>query len=225
MFRPAILLALACLLPIGTSLAADGEVGKAPALPFYDWKACPFEGCKYGRWTAQKETAVYDTWRDRRKRIATLATGEVVEGITGVVITFEPGVIRMDRDVPEQKLKRGELLLTYAYRGEGYSAVWFQGRYYPDFDISFAKWPDGQGCGNGHCAATYLNLGRKVWRAQVRRGSGVRGWVDMAGATFNGVDALARLSGGSEAGVPIVAVLGPVVFGAVVGEGNLSDTF
>jgi hypothetical protein len=70
--------------------------------------------------------------------------------------TFRPGIIRMDRDyagaglvgpAPAQDLKRGDILLTYAYRGEGFSAVWFKGTYYSDFDISFTKWPDGQGCG------------------------------------------------------------------------------
>jgi hypothetical protein len=65
----------------------------------------------------------------------------------------------MDRDLLEQNLKRGEIVLTYAYRGEGYSAVWFQGKYYPEFDISFTKCPDGLGCGGAHCAATYTDLG------------------------------------------------------------------
>lgn len=62
----------------------------APALPFYDWGACP-----------------------------------AVTGITGAVVTFRPGLIRMDRDLPEQNLRRGDTILTYAYRGEGFSAVWF----------------------------------------------------------------------------------------------------
>ena len=91
----------------------------------------------------------------------------------------------MDRDLPEQNLKRGEIVLTYAYRGEGYSAVWFQGKYYPEFDISFTKWPDGSGCGGAHCAATYTDLGKKTWWAQVRLLSGMTGWIDMTTADFD----------------------------------------
>jgi hypothetical protein len=51
-----------------------------------------------------------------------------VVAVTGIIITFNPGVIRMDRDLPEQNLKAGDKILTYAYRGEGESAVWFHGQ-------------------------------------------------------------------------------------------------
>ena len=84
----------------------------------------------------------------------------------------------MDRDLPDYKLKRGETILTYTYRGEGFSAVWFKGQYYSEFDISFAKRPDGQGCGGADCAATYVDLGKKVWWAEVKLKSGLSGWVN-----------------------------------------------
>ena len=150
-----------------------------PTLPYVDEGACPGEYCRYGPWTARKSVTVYDTWQAERRRIAQISVGEKVVARTGLVITAKPGVIRMDRDLPEQNLKRGEIVLTYAYRGEGYSAVWFQGKYYPEFDISFTKWPDGSGCGGAHCAATYTDLGKKTWWAQVRLLSGMTGWIDM----------------------------------------------
>jgi len=150
-----------------------------PALPVYDWGACPYEGCAYRQWTAHRAVTVYDTWKQERGPIAQLATGDKVTGITGVVITIMPGLIRMDRDLPDQDLRRGDIVLTYAYRGEGYSAVWFKGRYHSDFDISFAKWPDGTGRGGAHCAATYTELGRKSWWAEVKVESGRMGWVEM----------------------------------------------
>ena len=93
----------------------------------------------------------------------------------------------MDRDLPEQNLHRGETILTYAYRGEGTSAVWLEGRYYPDFDISFTKWPDGMGCGGTNCAATYIDLGNKVWWAEIEFSSKRKGWVNMNRAKFDGV--------------------------------------
>ena len=152
---------------------------KAPALPFYDWGACPYEGCAYRQWTAQRPVTVYDTWKQGRRPIAQLAAGDKVTGITGVVLTFVPGLIRMDRDLPDQDLRRGDTVLTYAYRGEGYAAVWYKGRYASDFDISFAKWPDGTGCGGAHCAATYTHLGKKSWWVNVKIGPGRIGWAEM----------------------------------------------
>jgi hypothetical protein len=85
----------------------------------------------------------------------------------------------MDRDLPDQNLRRGDTILTYADRGEGFSAVWFKGRYHSQFDVSFAKLPDGTGCGGAHCAATYADLGRKSWWAEVKLISGRTGWVEM----------------------------------------------
>ncbi|HWZ32071.1 MAG TPA: hypothetical protein VNX18_12085 [Bryobacteraceae bacterium] len=166
-----------------------GQTTPAPALPFLDWKACPFEGCAYREWTANKPVTAYDTWKEDRRALAQLGTGEKVTGVTGVVITFKPGIARMDRDLGN--LHRGDTILTYTYRGEGVSAVWFNGRFDPDFDLSFAKLPDGTGCGGEHCAATIVDLGMKVWWAQVKLKDGRMGWVKMDGMPFDGVDLLA----------------------------------
>jgi hypothetical protein len=169
------------LASIGTLMICFGQT-KLPALPFYDWGACPYERCGYGeggKWTVHRPVTVYDTYKEGRRAVGHLAVGDKVIGITGVVITFKPGVVRMDRDLPDQDLRRGDDILTYAFRGEGFSAVWFKGKYHSEFDISFAKWPDGSGCGNEHCAATYVDLGKKSWWAQVKLASGVTGWVDM----------------------------------------------
>jgi hypothetical protein len=152
---------------------------EAPTLPFYDWGACPYETCGYKQWTAHRAATVYDTWKPERKPVAQLAEGDRVTGIEGAVVTMLPGVIRMDRDLPEQNLQRGDTILTYAERGEGYSAVWFKGKYHKQFDISFAKLPDGTGCGGAHCAATYIDLGRKLWWVKVKLASGLTGWVEM----------------------------------------------
>jgi hypothetical protein len=96
----------------------------------------------------------------------------------------------MDRDLPNQGLKRGDKVLTYTNRGEGFSAVWFKGKFYSEFDISFAKWPDGTGCGGDHCAATCIDEGDKAWWARVTLKSGQAGWINMREAEFDGVDSL-----------------------------------
>src|SRR4051812_19732336 len=120
----------ATILPVAVCQVDQPRGINAPALPFYDWNACPFEGCSYRQWIAQKQIVVYSTWKPNRQAIAQLSKGDSVLGVTGVVITFKPGIIRLDRDLPEQNLRRGETILTYTYRGESFSSVWFKGRYY-----------------------------------------------------------------------------------------------
>ena len=167
------------------------KVQPAPKLPFFDWNACPFEGCVYRKWTAEAAVDVFDTWKPERTRIATLPAKGVVTGVSGVVITKKPGVIRMDRDLPQNDLRSGDTILTYTYLGEGFSVVWFKGKFYREFDITFAKRQDGFGCAGTDCAATYVDLGEKVWWAKVKMKSGVVGWVNMDTAKFSGVDMLA----------------------------------
>ena len=170
---------IVALLICGAVLPSAFCEDKAPAMPFYDWGACPYEGCAYRQWTTHRSVTVYDTWKQGRRPIAQLAEGDRVIGISGMVVTLVPGRIRMDRDLPGEDLQRGDTILTYAYRGEGYAAVWYKGRYTSDFDISFAKLPDGTGCGGEHCAATYTDLGTKFWWAEVKLESGRIGWVEM----------------------------------------------
>ena len=95
----------------------------------------------------------------------------------------------MDRDFPAAHLQRGDILLTCAYRGEGFSAVWFKGKYYRNFDITFTRFSDGFGCGGDHCRGTYLDLGRKEWWAKLKLKSGGTRWVNMRDAYFKGVNA------------------------------------
>jgi len=176
----------------GQAPAPDGGGSRAmdaPALPYYDWNACPFEGCAYREWTARKPIVVYDTWKAERQPVAKLSKGEKVVGLTGVVITFRPGVIRMDRDLPEAGLQRGDIVLIYTNRGEGVSSAWFKGRFYPEFDQYFARGPADSGCRGVHCAGTYTS-GKNSWWARVETRRGVIGWVAAAG-TFDGQDLLA----------------------------------
>lgn len=180
--------------PVATSESQPFLVQPAPTLPFLDWNACPFEGCTYGEWTATEAVEVFDTWKPSRRRIAILPVKAVVTGVSGVVITSKPGVIRLNKDLPQDDLRRGDTILTYTYRGEGSSAAWFKGRFYHDYDITFAKWPDGSGCLGTECAGTYVDLGEKIWWAKVKMRSGLVGWVNMNKAKFVGVDQFALVA-------------------------------
>ncbi|MEI9814866.1 MAG: hypothetical protein WDO18_20485 [Acidobacteriota bacterium] len=180
---------VAAMLLLAIAGAASAE--EPPALPFHAKNKCPFEGCVYRAWTALRDVPAYDSPSDTRQRTGTIHKGEKVTGLGGVVITYRPGSIHVDRDIPEQSLKRGDNILTYTYAGEGFSQVWINGRFYEEFDISFTKWPDGTGCGNAHCAATYVDLGKKIWWAQVKLKSGVTMWIEMDAEAFAGVYLLA----------------------------------
>jgi hypothetical protein len=92
--------------------------------------------------------------------------------------------------MPESDLRRGDRILTYAYLGEGGSAVWFKGTFISDFDISRTKWPDGAGCQRTYCKATYLDLGRHVWWAKIRMASNKFGWAEVRDGNFSGNCAL-----------------------------------
>ena len=170
----------------------ESKAMAAPSLPYLDWNACPFEGCTYREWTARKPMVVYDTWENKRKPVGRLVSGDKVTGVTGVVITLRPGTIRMDRDLPDEGLRRGDTILTYTYLGEGISSVWFKGRFYPEFDITFAR-TDGPPCNASSCSGTYVDMGKKSWWAQVKLPSGRMAWVNMNEAEFDGVDQLAGL--------------------------------
>jgi hypothetical protein len=160
----------------------------APALPWFDWGACPFETCTYSQWTVREAVTVYDTWKPDRHEIAQLPAGEKAAGVTGVVITYTPGKVRMDRDLPAQNLRQGDTILVYTRRGEGFWAVWFKGTFQGEFDLTFAKLLDGTGCGGAPCAATFVTAGKNAWWAQVKLRSGQVGWVDMDHGLLGGFD-------------------------------------
>jgi hypothetical protein len=172
----------------GIALAADSTQVhgvSAPALPHIELGARLGEGHYYGRWKALRSVAVYDTWRQARKAVSRLVPGETVVTESSVVVTTKPGVIRMDRDLKEHGLKRGDTILTYGFENEGFSRVWFKGRIYADFDISFTKWPDGGGCGGEHCSATYVEQPKTIRWVRLKLMSGLTGWVKMDKAEFN----------------------------------------
>lgn len=160
-------------------------MSRPPALPLYEWGKCPCEGCSFGKWTAENEIVVYNTWKQHRRQVAKLAKGDHVTGMPGVFITFRPGVIHMDRDMPDHHLKRGDTILIYGDRPEGNAAAWYKGRYYEWFDVSFTTWPTG--CTSSYCAATCTDVGEKQWWTKVKLSSGHIGWVNMQDSHFDGM--------------------------------------
>ena len=58
--------------------AAESKAVARPDLPYFDWNACPFEGCVYREWTPREAVPVYDTWKEKRRQITQLAIGDKV---------------------------------------------------------------------------------------------------------------------------------------------------
>jgi hypothetical protein len=159
-----------------------------PELPYFDWNACPFEGCAYKQWTAKEAIPVYDTWNGSRRKVVSLKAGDKVTGVTGVVITYRPRRIRIDKDRPEEKLKRGDVVWTYTYQGEGTFKAWFNGAFHDYFDATFVCSADQPA--RSDCAGAVLEDGKHAWWGKIRLKSGRTGWVDMGKSMFDGVDLL-----------------------------------
>jgi hypothetical protein len=162
---------------------------KRPALPVVDINACPFEGCRFGKWTVIRTSALYTTWKANRRAIGTLEKGQVVTGMTGVHVTRRPDVIYVFRAIPELGLKAGDVVLRYMYLGEGYANIWANGRYIKSADLTFVTEKSGFGCLRD-CQAAVEENGEKEWWVEVKTSSGEVGWTK-ADYNFDGVDALA----------------------------------
>ena len=163
MWKGSMILVAAAVMPLSCQDIGESKaMAAAPALPYVDQDACPFEGCAYREWTARKSVVVYDTWEERR-------------------------------DLAQQGLRSGDTVLVYTNLGEGLAKVWFKGRFYSEFDITFAAWPDRAACGGVKCIAAFTDVGKSAWWAQVKLKSGRIGWVEMDTAGFDGVDQLAGL--------------------------------
>lgn len=163
-------------------------MAKAPDLPKVDHNSCPFEGCRFGKWTARSAVKVFSSWRSDRKVVAGLSKGEEVTALTGVSITIKPGKGTFTRDVPMFGAKAGDTLYTYKYCGEGAEDLWVRGRFIQCSDPNFS-WKPGIGC-QTDCNGRYLELAESEWWVQIRLKNGKTGWVRVTN-NFDGTDSLA----------------------------------
>ena len=56
------------------SCATVARTNDGPALPYYDWGACPFECCTYRAWTTNDDVTLYDAIGSRTV-VTTAAVG------------------------------------------------------------------------------------------------------------------------------------------------------
>jgi hypothetical protein len=157
-------------------LSADTSTTVEPVLPVIDYKACPFEGCTFRKWVVTKDIALYSTWKEGRKPVATLKSGQVVTGLTGVHITYEPDRVQVLQALPELRLQAGDIILRYMYRGEGFADIWAKGQWRREYACTFITEKDNGGC-LGDCAAKVIAEGRKDWWVRVKSSEGLIGWA------------------------------------------------
>lgn len=160
-----------------------------PALPKINENACPFEGCQFGKWTAQQSVILYSTWKPDGKVVRTVAKREAVTALTGIYVTFEPAQIEVTAPIAQYGLKPGDTVFAYMNLGEGFFNAWFNGYWVEEFDGSGVKYPDGEGCSR-NCNAIMRKPGRSEWWVKIQTKDGVVGWTKNV-EDFDGKDALA----------------------------------
>jgi hypothetical protein len=173
--------------------SAQDRAPAAPSLPVVDYKACPFEGCTFGKWIVMQPTTIFSTWRKGRHPVGTLAKGEIVTGLTGVHITFEPDQISIQQDLPELQLRSGDVIQRYMYRGEGFCDLWIKGQWKRDFECTFMTEKNNSGCLRD-CSAVVISEGKKDWWVRLRTTQGSIGWSKAEGQ----FDCMDRFGGNDE---------------------------
>src|SRR5215218_5937120 len=136
-----------------------------PPVPYIDKGACPFECCTYRQWSVEKATIVRISMNDSAPIRFSLGAGEKVQGMTGVVITTQPGIARALKNgtIGTMKIRKGEQFFVLTNLGEGFTKVWFKGRVfqgepYDDSTFKFVRQP------------------RSIWWVKIKNRRGQIGW-------------------------------------------------
>ena len=166
----------------------DKAAAQGPSLPVIDENACPFEGCTFGKWIVARDSSIFSSWKEDRKPISSVKKGEVVAGLTGVPITYEPDHIQVLKPNPELRLHPGDTILRYMYRGEGFADIWVKGEWKKEYHCSFTTEKDGSGCLR-ECSAKVISEGRRDWWVRLKTKQGSMGWTKEDGQ-FDCMDSL-----------------------------------
>jgi hypothetical protein len=156
----------ASLLIAGAPPAAQSV---APRMPFEDVGACPFEGCIYRDWIANRHVSVRESRGPHAPTVFTLEKGDHVTAVTGVVVTLKAGRVQF-RTAVDVISNAGifhvwprETLYLLTYHGEGAWTVWFKGRLYYGVDESQLD--------------KVVEKPQSVWWIRVVNSHGVFGWT------------------------------------------------
>jgi hypothetical protein len=173
---PLLLLCLFIPLLSAGQASSDKSAGHEPSLPVIDYNACPFEGCTFRKWVVAHDSTIFSSWKSDQKPVSTLKKGEVVTGLTGVHITYEPDRIQVFKSIPELHLQPGDIVLRFMYRGEGFADIWVKGQWKKEYDCSFVTEKNGSGCLRD-CPAKVITDGKKDWWVRLKSTKGIIGWA------------------------------------------------
>lgn len=190
-----LLTTLACLCVLSALNVRSISAQRLPPRNYEDQGACPFECCTYREWSVEADTTLYRTRSTKSRAAFRVKKGERVTGLTGVVITLEPGRAVATGDVTirgvdgrEVKVRKGDVLYLLHSIGEGFFKTWFRGRLYevqPESAAEHAARP------RDMARLPYLRLQsspRTVWWMKVRNSRGRVGWTEQ-NDHFGDVDA------------------------------------
>jgi len=186
--RYSLLLCLLLPIPSFGQRASHEPALKEPSLPVVDYNACPFEGCTFGKWLVTREVPFFSSWKEVSTPVVTVQKGQIVTGLTGVHITYQPDRIQILQPIPELHLQPGDVILRYMYRGEGFADIWAKGQLKRECDCTFVTEKNKSGCLRD-CAARVIVEGRKDWWVRVKTSAGSIGWAKVEDQ-FDCMDAL-----------------------------------
>jgi hypothetical protein len=158
--------------------AATASPPETPPIPYYDWGACPFECCTYREWEAEKSVTAHSERSEASARAFSVAKGEKIRAVTGVVVTTRPGIVRIrsagkygysktGAPEPQLSLQPGETIYTLHYEGEGSYLFWYEGKTYSD----------GIGEGDDNGPFDVVSQPEYVWWAKLKNTAGKVGWT------------------------------------------------
>jgi|GEM_PF-1411566 len=163
---------------------------KRPIEHFIAKDACPFECCRYGTWSVEKDVALYDS-PGGFSTVAELKAGQTVKALTGEVrLRPLPAIVRYPTPYGLE-LEPGTLIYILDYMGEGHGRVLANGKV-GESDILSVH----EHCAfpSGDCWAEFIDpddAGRQRefdWWIQIETPDGRIGWTDQSDS-FGGKDA------------------------------------
>lgn len=174
-------LLIAILIPF-TALAQT-----RPPLPYEDVGACPFECCTYREWVAQKRTAIHQSRNPNSPVLFTVAAGQRIQAVTGVVVTTKAGEISIKKPIVLSAYSRnddkpkpiqarpGDILYLLTYQGEGSYFVWFKGENF-SIDVAEVIHQNEESVPPG----TSINIPRPTssWWVKMKNRQGQIGWTN-----------------------------------------------
>jgi hypothetical protein len=175
---------LCCTLTAGAVTAAQESRRLRPPRMYTEFGACPSECCMFRRWGVRADTVLYKGRSTRSPVAARARKGERVTGLTGVVVTVKPGIVRVKKEMTlgldgrKVKARPGDVLYLLYYQGEGIYKFWLRGRVYAEempYQPRMDQLPEDEA--RARELIEFVSEPETVWWVKVRNRRGQVGWT------------------------------------------------